>query len=74
MTDIVLKYNLLNKSARKEVSDFIDFLLARNSTKKLEGSSDYKKKILNVSTWSETDIKVLIDNQQKINQWKAQEW
>ncbi len=74
MTDLVLKYNLLSKSARQEVSDFIDFLLTKNSTKGQTDLSEYKKKILKVSTWNESDIQVIIDNQQKFNQWKAQEW
>lgn len=74
MNDLTLKFNLLEPDARKQVLDFIDFLLSKELKSQESVKSDYKKKILNVSVWSEEDIDLMIQNQQKFNQWKAQEW
>jgi hypothetical protein len=75
MTDLILKkYNLLGESSKKEVLDFIDFLLNKDTKPPQKGLSDYKKKILTVSTWSDSDIDLIVQNQQKLNQWKAPEW
>ncbi len=56
MTDVVFKYSLLNKSERKEVNDFLDFLLQKQQDKKGKSLSSYKKKILGVTTWFDSDI------------------
>lgn len=74
MTNLALKYNLLDISAKKEVLDFIDFLLTKKTKSKQLQKTDYKKKILKVSVWNDSDIDLLIQNLQKLNQWKAQEW
>jgi hypothetical protein len=74
MDDLTLKYNLLDSSSKKEVIDFIHFLLEKRAKSNKSGSADYKKRILNVSVWSEADIETITRNQQKFNQWKAQEW
>ena len=36
--------------------------------------SDYKKKILSVSTWTDSDLKNFDDNQKLFNQWRVEEW
>ncbi|WP_437394229.1 hypothetical protein [Olivibacter jilunii] len=41
MTNIQIKYNLLDAASQKEVSDFVDFLLNK---KKVENLSSYKRK------------------------------
>ncbi|MFO7971788.1 MAG: hypothetical protein R6U40_08565 [Desulfobacterales bacterium] len=74
MKDISAKYSLLTKSAKKEVHDFMDFLLMRQKTKKKIPLSDYKKKIFNVSTWSDNDIKAFEENKKLFNEWNIQEW
>jgi len=74
MTDLALKYNLLDTSAKREVIDFMDFLLTKNIKSKKPIKTDYKKKILKVSVWSDSDINLMIQNKQKFNQWKAQDW
>jgi hypothetical protein len=56
MTDLVMKYNLLDTSAKKEVLDFMDFLLTKKTGSKRSIASDYKKKILKVSVWNDSDI------------------
>jgi hypothetical protein len=74
MTDLILKYNLLDPMAKKEVLDFMDFLLTKEIKSKRPIKTEYKKKILKVSVWNDSDIDFMIQNQQKLNQWKAQEW
>jgi hypothetical protein len=74
MTDLALKYNLLDTSAKREVLDFMDFLLTKETKLQKPLKSDYKRKILKVSVWKDSDIDLMIQNQQKLNQWKAQEW
>jgi hypothetical protein len=74
MTDLALKYNLLNSAAKKEVLDLMDFLLTKETKSKRPIKTTYKKKILKVSVWNDSDIDSIIQNQQKLSQWKAQEW
>ncbi len=59
MTDLALKFNLLDPSARKEVIDFMDFLLTKE-TKSKKPLTNYKKKILKVSVWSDSNIDLMI--------------
>lgn len=75
MNDIVLKYSLLNESGRKEVNDFLDLLLQKQEDGKSVSLSSYKKKILGVTTWSESDIESFQANQKLLNSsWKAEKW
>jgi len=72
MTDIVLKYNSLNKTAQQEVNDFLDFLLIKQKTK--NSNQNYKSKILSVSTWADSDLIVFNNNQSLFNQWHIEKW
>lgn len=74
MTDIISKYRLLNKSAQQEVNDFMDFLLSKQKAKRTESISNYKKKILNVSTWSESELSIFEQNKSLFNHWKVEKW
>jgi len=74
MSDIVIKYNRLNKTARQEVNDFMDFLLSKQKIKEPNFFSTYKNKILNVSIWSDSELKIFDQNQELFNQWRVQEW
>jgi hypothetical protein len=74
MTDLLKKYNLLDKTSKKEILDFTDFLLNKNIKSSKNQMADYKKKILNVSIWSDSDIDFILSNQKKFNQLKVQEW
>ena len=65
MTDLILKYNLLDPSGRKEVLDFMDFLLTKEIKSKRAIKTAYKKRILKVSVWNDSDIDLMIQNQQK---------
>jgi len=59
---MLLKYNLLDSYRRKEVLDFIDFLLNKNIEQVKQEKTSYKKKILKVSVWSDSDIDQIIQN------------
>ena len=48
MTDLALKYNLLDNDSKKEVLDFVDFLLTKETNSKKSPKVAYKKKILEV--------------------------
>jgi len=74
MSEIVVKYNKLDKTARQELNDFMDFLLSKQKNANPMSLSTYKNKILNVSVWSDSDLKVFDDNQKLFNNWKVQEW
>lgn len=74
MSDIVVKYNRLNKTARQEVNDFMDFLLSKQKTNKHNFLSTYKNNILNVSIWTDSELKIFDQNQKLFNQWNIQEW
>lgn len=67
MTDLLSKYKLLNNSEKKEVTDFLDFLLQKQKTKPNTSPSDYKRKILKVSTWSDADLMTFKKNQSLFN-------
>ena len=74
MSELVVKYNRLNKTARQEVNDFMDFLLSKQKSGKSIFLTSYKNKILNVSNWTDSDIKIFDENQKLFNQWRVQEW
>ena len=68
MAEITLKYKLLNKTAKKEVLDFMDFLLSKQKKNKKKEISSYKKKILNVSTWTDSDLRIFQESRSLFNQ------
>ncbi|MFA5330637.1 MAG: hypothetical protein WC384_22785 [Prolixibacteraceae bacterium] len=74
MSDILVKYNRLSKTARKEVNDFMDFLLSKQKSNRPNLLTTYKNKILKITTWSDSDLKIFEENQKLLNQWKSQEW
>jgi len=74
MTDLISKYKLLNNSEKHEVNDFMDFLLQKQKVKSKNSLSNYKKKILQVSTWSDFDLMIFEKNNSLFNQWKVEKW
>ncbi len=74
MDSSILKYNLLNAFEKKEVKDFIDFLFNRKKDAPTPQSSDYKNKILSVSTWNDDDLKLFDENKKLFDQWPPTAW
>lgn len=70
MNEIVVKYNKLDKSARQELNDFMDFLLSKQIKEKPKLLTTYKNRILKVSVWSASDLKIFDENQKLFNNWK----
>ncbi|MCF8365439.1 MAG: hypothetical protein K9H16_06640 [Bacteroidales bacterium] len=72
MEELVLKYNLLDKNAKQQLNDFLDFLLmkAKNSP---VNQLEYTQKIQTVSQWSEDDVAYLKDISDNYN-WNVEEW
>lgn len=69
MDEILVKYNSLDENAKKEVLDFMDFLLSKTGVTNKKSNLAYKDKILSVSVWSDDDLKIFEENKklQKIN-------
>ncbi len=74
MNELLLKYDSLDTFLQKQVLEFIDYLLSMKNTVKTVNMSAYKKKILNVSTWSEDEIKIFDENAKTFNQWNIAEF
>ena len=74
MNAIVVKYSTLNKTAQQELNDFMDFLLSKQENTRINLLTAYKKKILNVGIWSDSDLKIFEENRILFNQWKIQDW
>lgn len=72
MDKLQLKYNSLDITSKKEVRAFIDFLSGKMKTSQKK-KQDYKKRILEVSTWSDKDVESIKENQ-SFNQFKSEEW
>jgi hypothetical protein len=70
MNEIVVKYNKLDKSARQELNDFMDFLLSKQIKENPGLLTTYKNRILKVSVWSASDLKIFDENQKLLNNWK----
>ncbi len=74
MSELEIKYNLLDPLLQKQVLEFIDFLVSTNKIVSSDNLSSYKNKILKTSKWSKNDINQLNDNLKHLNQWKIEEW
>ena len=66
---IAQKFETLPEFAKREVADFIDFLLRKKKPgkKKID-----KKKLLEISCWNDEDIQAIEDAGKKLNQWKLE--
>ena len=71
MTELELKYNMLDEESKKQLMDFIDFLLS--TKKKVAEPPEYYQRIQTVSKWSEEDVAYLKEINDKFN-WKVEEW
>lgn len=66
---ILQKFNILPENAKKEVADFIDFLIQKKKPVKKKLN---KKKLLEVSCWSNEDIEAIEDAGKEINKWQPE--
>jgi len=68
MTDLTLRFNLLESDVRKRVLDFLDFLLLKEAKTDVPKYLiiDYKQKIQCVSIGSEPEIDLIIQYLQNL--------
>ena len=66
MTDLTLRFNLLESAVWKQVLVFLNFLLLKEAKPDVPKYLiiDYKQKIQCVSMWSEPEIDLIIQYQQ----------
>ncbi len=74
MNELLLKYNSLDFILQRQVMEFVDYLLITKNITKPTSMSEYKKKILNVSAWSEQDANQILENQKLFNKWNIEEF
>ena len=74
MDEILAKYHSLDENAKKEVLNFMDFLLSKKGGTNKKSYLEYKDKILSVSVWSDDDLKIFEENEKLLNQWKIEKW
>lgn len=68
--DITLKLADLSYVARKEMYDFMNFLLQRQKKKK----KPVREKLLHVSVWKENDIKAIENAGKALRKWKIEKF
>jgi len=73
MDNIALKYDLLDNSGKAQVRALIDLLFSRSKASK-EPLSAIRENLLQVSTWSEEDVRVFDETRQMMNNMKPGEW
>jgi len=66
---VIQKFEILPESAKRQVTDFIDFLLQKRSPRKKKID---KKMLLEISQWTEEDIKAIKDAGKEINKWQLE--
>ena len=74
MGDLLSKFELLDEEGKAQLLDYLDFLLSKKKASKKFDYEAYRKKILEVSVWSEEDIAVFDEIRQGFKNWKIQEW
>jgi hypothetical protein len=74
MDELLLKYNSLDFFLQRQVMEFVDYLLITRNMTKTTTLSDYKKKILNVSSWTLEETNQITENQKLFNKWNIQEF
>jgi hypothetical protein len=65
---IAVNMQKLNTTQRKEVSDFIDFLVMRR--RQVSREKGRKDRLAQISVWSSKDIKPIEEAMMEVNSWK----
>ena len=74
MNKLIVKYESLDTRLQKQVVYFIDYLISIKNTITPKNMSEYKKKIINVSTWSDEDVNNINENTKIFNKWNIAEF
>lgn len=73
MGDLVGKIAALDPQSRELVMSFVDLLLSKSKKEPFDLEA-YKKRIQNVSVWTEEDEKLMAENAKLFNQWTIEKW
>ncbi len=73
MSELLIKFNQLDALQKQEVLDFLDFLLAKSKKQQPDGN-EYKKRLLEISVWSDEDLAIFEENKKRFDEWQPTEW
>ncbi|MEQ1746416.1 MAG: hypothetical protein ABMA02_13385 [Saprospiraceae bacterium] len=75
MGDLLEKFETLDALEQQQLLEYLDFLLAKrkNKVKKFEYQA-YRKRIINIGTWPDTDLVPMEEARELVNKWRPQEW
>lgn len=59
---------------RHQVADFIEFLLQKYPSSESVAAGSYRERLMQVSVWSEAEVKAMADAEDYLNQWKPASW
>jgi hypothetical protein len=68
---MMLKFESLSERAKREVTDFMEFLVGKRKPRKIKID---KSKLLEISCWNDEDIKAIEDAGKEINKWQPIEF
>ena len=68
---MILKFESLSERAKREVTDFMEFLVRKRKPGKTKID---KSKLLEISCWNDEDIKAIEDAGKEINKWQPIEF
>lgn len=75
MSELLVKIQSLDEQAQQEVVDFVDFLLEKKGRRKPpHNSDDYRERLINISVWSEEDLKPIEEARRLFNNMAINEW
>lgn len=74
MSEFFLKIQSLDKEAQQEVADFVDFLLEKKGRAKKQDADAYRQRLVNMSVWSDDDIKPIEEARQHFNNLTPSAW
>jgi hypothetical protein len=66
---VMQKFEVLPESDQQEVADFIDILLQKSPSRKKKLD---KTKLLEISQWTDEDIKAIGEAGKEINKWQLE--
>jgi hypothetical protein len=68
---MMLKFESLSERAKREVTDFMEFLVRRRKPGRVKIN---KSKLLEISCWNDEDIKAIENAGKEINKWQPIEF
>lgn len=73
MSDILTKYNSLDRPAQKQVRSLLNSLARKKQTNIGKRKESYKKRILSISQWTKKDTDKIISTQKNLR-FDVEQW